>query len=106
MPAGCPALAPADRFEIWLPEAAAIAGKSQTRAVLLSPQIGLLHTFRVHQLVLAKLQNQTVIQAQWQHADHQERAKNKPQNAHMARAQAFPQGPKRLSGGWHLHSQF
>jgi hypothetical protein len=69
-------------------------------------QIGLLHALGVHQLVLAKLQNQTVIQAQGQHADHQERAKNKPEDAHMAGAKAFPQGPKRWRGGQHLNSQF
>ena len=66
-------------------------------------QVGLLNALLVHQFVLAELKYKAMIQAQWQNADHKECAKNEPENAHVPCAQAFPEGPRRLRGGRHLH---
>jgi hypothetical protein len=55
-------------------------------------QIGLLNALVVAQLVLAKLQHLTVVKADGQGADKQQRAQDEPQNAHTSFSQALPQG--------------
>ena len=69
-------------------------------------QVRLLQALGIHQFVLAELQDEPVIQAEGQHADHQKRAQDKPKNAHLPCAQAFPEAPKGLSGGRHLTLNF
>src|ERR1700739_1243810 len=61
-------------------------------------QVGLLDAFGIHQLFLAELQYQPVVKPQGQDADHEKRAENKPENAHLSRAQTSPQ---RCSGELH-----
>ena len=53
-------------------------------------EIILLHALGIDQFVLAELQYLAVIEANRERADKQERAQNKPKDAHTPRAHTFP----------------
>jgi len=55
-------------------------------------QFGLLHPLGIDELFLAEFQHLAVVQANGQRADQQQRAQDKPQNAHTSAAHTRPQG--------------
>src|SRR5205085_9986991 len=55
-------------------------------------EIALLDALGIHQFVLAKLKNLTVVETDWKRADQQQSAQHEPQNTYAPGAHALPGG--------------